>query len=129
MSHKTREKKIKKKKSLGPQVGVTEESDLSGKRSNAPKTRDEIDDLFSDLKKSVKQKEKQEKEKDSKHSNVEQKTKNNIEGSKDDIFGNEAENERKRTDEGYAIYTEAELGFGKKGGDTDLCPFDCDCCF
>jgi non-homologous end joining protein Ku len=63
MSHKIREKKIKKKKSLGPQVGVTEESDLSGKRSNAPKTRDEIDDLFSDLKKSVKQKEKQEKEK------------------------------------------------------------------
>lgn len=63
-SHKIREKKIKKKKSLGPQVGVSEESDLSGKRSNAPKTRDEIDDLFSDLKKSVKQKEKQETEKE-----------------------------------------------------------------
>ncbi len=65
---------------------------------------------------------------DSKKSTVEQKNKK-IEGSKDDIFGNEAENERKKTEEGYAIYTEAELGFGRKGGDTDLCPFDCDCCF
>lgn len=37
---------------------------------------------------------------------------------------------RKRTEEGYAIYREDELGMGKKGGgDTALCPFDCDCCF
>ena len=35
----------------------------------------------------------------------------------------------RKTEEGYVIYTEDELGFGKKGGDTDLCPFDCDCCF
>lgn len=63
-SHEIREKKIKKKKSLGVQVGVSQESDLSGKRSNAPKARDEIDDLFSDLKKSSKQKEKQKIEKE-----------------------------------------------------------------
>lgn len=50
-------------------------------------------------------------------------------GSKDDIFGNEAAELRKRTEEGYAIYTEEELGFGKTGGGTDLCPFDCRCCF
>ena len=36
---------------------------------------------------------------------------------------------RRRTEEGYAIYSEAELGFGRSGGDTDKCPFDCDCCF
>lgn len=36
---------------------------------------------------------------------------------------------RKRTEEGYAVYTEDELGLGSKGGDTSLCPFDCDCCF
>jgi hypothetical protein len=37
---------------------------------------------------------------------------------------------RKRTEEGYAIYGEDELGLGcSKGGDTPLCPFDCDCCF
>ncbi|GLI70605.1 hypothetical protein VaNZ11_015535 [Volvox africanus] len=52
-----------------------------------------------------------------------------IEGSKDDIFGQATGKGRKRTEEGFAIYTEDELGLGKKGGDTDLCPFDCDCCF
>ncbi|GIL42361.1 hypothetical protein Vafri_357 [Volvox africanus] len=52
-----------------------------------------------------------------------------IEGSKDDIFGEATGKGRKRTEEGFAIYTEDELGLGKKGGDTDLCPFDCDCCF
>lgn len=36
----------------------------------------------------------------------------------------------RRTEEGYAVYSEAELGLGKQGGgDTDKCPFDCDCCF
>jgi hypothetical protein len=50
-------------------------------------------------------------------------------GSKDDIFGTEDAEQRKRTEEGYAIYTEEELGFGKRGGDTNLCPFDCTCCF
>lgn len=52
-----------------------------------------------------------------------------VQGSKDDIFGAEAGKGRKRTEEGFAIYGEDELGLGKKGGDTDLCPFDCDCCF
>lgn len=52
-----------------------------------------------------------------------------IRGSKDDIFGTEATDQRKRTEEGYVIYTEEELGFGKSGGGTDLCPFDCKCCF
>lgn len=52
-------------------------------------------------------------------------------GSKDDIFGEAAGQSRKRTEEGYAIYREDELGLGGggKGGDTALCPFDCDCCF
>ncbi len=82
------------------------------------------------------------------------KKKARIEGSKDDLFGSEAGGSirvmcpllielhtsgvpvgkaRKRTEEGYAIYTEEELGLGPgssgRGGDTDLCPFDCDCCF
>jgi hypothetical protein len=52
-----------------------------------------------------------------------------VEGSKDDIFGGEQEKQRNRTEEGYAIYTEDELKMGDKGGDTDLCPFDCDCCY
>ncbi|GFR45278.1 hypothetical protein Agub_g6386 [Astrephomene gubernaculifera] len=52
-----------------------------------------------------------------------------VEGSKDDIFGEATGKGRKRTEEGYAIYSEEELGLAKKGGDTDLCPFDCDCCY
>ena len=52
-----------------------------------------------------------------------------MEGSKDDLFGEEAIKRRKKTEEGFNIYSEEELGLNKKGGDTDLCPFDCDCCF
>ncbi|KAG8964694.1 hypothetical protein FRC03_001461 [Tulasnella sp. 419] len=37
---------------------------------------------------------------------------------------------RRRTEEGYLIYKEDELGIDpEKGGDTPLCPFDCNCCF
>ncbi|CAE6482621.1 unnamed protein product [Rhizoctonia solani] len=36
---------------------------------------------------------------------------------------------RRRTEEGYAIYKEDELGINNEGGDTPLCPFDCECCF
>ncbi|KAH8924300.1 DUF1764-domain-containing protein [Atractiella rhizophila] len=35
---------------------------------------------------------------------------------------------RRRTEDGLKIYAIEELGIGK-GGDTDQCPFDCDCCF
>lgn len=34
---------------------------------------------------------------------------------------------RRKTDDGLAIYSESELKLGQ-GGDTPLCPFDCDCC-
>ncbi|KIO24705.1 hypothetical protein M407DRAFT_244371 [Tulasnella calospora MUT 4182] len=36
---------------------------------------------------------------------------------------------RPRTEEGFLIYKEDELGMTGKGGDTPLCPFDCDCCY
>ena len=37
---------------------------------------------------------------------------------------------RKRTADGFTIYTEEELGISKAdAGNTPLCPFDCDCCF
>lgn len=61
--------------------------------------------------------------------NVPQGKQPKVEGSKDDIFGETSGKARKKTEEGFAIYTEDELGMGKKGGDTDKCPFDCDCCF
>ncbi|THH20004.1 hypothetical protein EW146_g1269 [Bondarzewia mesenterica] len=34
---------------------------------------------------------------------------------------------RRKTEEGFAIYKEDELGIKDEGGDTPLCPFDCDC--
>ncbi|KAJ3511210.1 hypothetical protein NMY22_g15726 [Coprinellus aureogranulatus] len=36
---------------------------------------------------------------------------------------------RRKTEEGWAIYKEAELGIDPTAGDTPLCPFDCNCCF
>ncbi|CAH9144914.1 unnamed protein product [Cuscuta epithymum] len=37
---------------------------------------------------------------------------------------------KKRTGDGFTIYTEEELGINKAdAGGTRLCPFDCDCCF
>lgn len=37
---------------------------------------------------------------------------------------------RKKTEDGFTVYTAEELGFNKKNaGGTKLCPFDCDCCF
>jgi len=36
---------------------------------------------------------------------------------------------RRKTEEGFAIFKEAELGINPEAGGTPLCPFDCDCCF
>jgi len=36
---------------------------------------------------------------------------------------------RKKTEEGWSVYKEDELGINADAGDTSLCPFDCDCCF
>lgn len=36
---------------------------------------------------------------------------------------------RRYTEDGLPIYTTEELGLSEKGGDSDLCPFDCQCCF
>eukprot|EP01092_Planopodium_desertum_P001474 TRINITY_DN1215_c0_g1_i1.p1 TRINITY_DN1215_c0_g1~~TRINITY_DN1215_c0_g1_i1.p1 ORF type:complete len:155 (-),score=2.97 TRINITY_DN1215_c0_g1_i1:76-540(-) len=43
------------------------------------------------------------------------------------LLGDELKKER-TTEEGYKIYSAEELKIGK-GGETDLCPFDCECCF
>jgi len=36
---------------------------------------------------------------------------------------------RRKTSDGYKVYTEEELGLNIKSKNTALCPFDCDCCF
>jgi hypothetical protein len=113
--------------------------EMESKASTSGRTKkgSEIDDIFNQ----VKQKDKEEKgkasaashgkegaDKDKAGSSKPKKGKG-LSGSKDDLFGKEEDKGRKRTEEGYRIYTEEELGLNKKGGDTDLCPFDCDCCF
>ncbi|KAL7415772.1 hypothetical protein BDY24DRAFT_382183 [Mrakia frigida] len=36
----------------------------------------------------------------------------------------------RKTEEGFSIYKEDNLGINDdEGGDTDLCPFDCQCCY
>ncbi|KAF8167957.1 hypothetical protein B0H34DRAFT_792623 [Crassisporium funariophilum] len=35
--------------------------------------------------------------------------------------------DRRKTEEGWSVYKEDELGIGDQGGDTPLCPFDCEC--
>eukprot|EP00742_Colponemidia_sp_Colp-10_P008673 GILJ01009408.1.p1 GENE.GILJ01009408.1~~GILJ01009408.1.p1 ORF type:complete len:147 (-),score=23.76 GILJ01009408.1:52-492(-) len=47
------------------------------------------------------------------------------EGSASNPLGSQS---RKQTEEGFKVYHEDELKIGK-GGDTPLCPFDCNCCF
>ncbi|CAL5220355.1 g2354 [Coccomyxa viridis] len=49
-------------------------------------------------------------------------------GSKDDIFGKGITKARRRDADGFAIYSEEELGLSK-GGNTPQCPFDCECCY
>ncbi|KAF8642382.1 hypothetical protein AX16_009650 [Volvariella volvacea WC 439] len=54
------------------------------------------------------------------------------EGSNDDnakFADSRGSGPRRKTEEGWNIYKEDELGISMQGGDTPLCPFDCDCCF
>ncbi|KAL6296054.1 hypothetical protein ACE6H2_004196 [Prunus campanulata] len=51
-------------------------------------------------------------------------------GIRDDGFGDLPSKPKKRMQDGFAIYTEEELGTNKAdAGSTQLCPFDCSCCF
>lgn len=49
-------------------------------------------------------------------------------GASNDLFGLQ-EAQRKQTEEGWNVYTEEELMINRNGGNTDLCPFDCECCY
>lgn len=60
---------------------------------------------------------------------VKKKTKTNSSDSSDfEIRGTNAKT-RRYTDDGFAIYDISEIKFGKNAGDTEDCPFDCDCCY
>eukprot|EP01024_Parvocaulis_polyphysoides_P064058 TRINITY_DN742_c0_g7_i1.p2 TRINITY_DN742_c0_g7~~TRINITY_DN742_c0_g7_i1.p2 ORF type:complete len:132 (-),score=29.02 TRINITY_DN742_c0_g7_i1:322-717(-) len=93
----------------------------------------DIDDIFNTSKKQKQQQQQQQQQQQLQQQQQQQQLKQqsqniNLEN-KNDIFGEQSSSGRKKTEEGYAIYTEEELGFRDNCGDTDLCPFDCDCCF
>ncbi|EIW67339.1 hypothetical protein TREMEDRAFT_64590 [Tremella mesenterica DSM 1558] len=50
------------------------------------------------------------------------------ENEEDEIF-RDSKGIRRKTEEGFLIYKESELGIDPTSGGTPLCPFDCDCCF
>eukprot|EP01104_Vermistella_antarctica_P004442 TRINITY_DN14897_c0_g1_i1.p2 TRINITY_DN14897_c0_g1~~TRINITY_DN14897_c0_g1_i1.p2 ORF type:complete len:178 (+),score=41.29 TRINITY_DN14897_c0_g1_i1:195-728(+) len=70
--------------------------------------------------------------KDKKHGHKKARTKSEA-NDKDELFKDSrgtseaAGKKRRRTEEGYGIFSLGELNVGKGGG-TALCPFDCECC-
>ncbi|KAJ8900278.1 hypothetical protein K2173_024918 [Erythroxylum novogranatense] len=116
-----------------PDMLVEETSSVSKKAKASSATKklgNEIDAIFSGKKrknpdqqpnrsvaedpKSLKKKQKQKKSREEKEGN----------------FADPPAKSRRKTDDGFTVYTEEELGIhnGNTGG-TPLCPFDCDCCF
>eukprot|EP00299_Pterocystis_sp_00344_P006190 c17976_g1_i1.p1 GENE.c17976_g1_i1~~c17976_g1_i1.p1 ORF type:complete len:104 (+),score=22.12 c17976_g1_i1:36-347(+) len=95
------------------------------KKEDAPVNKeDDIDAIFSQLPKKKREREPQVVDDTQKASKQKLDDHN-----QDGFFDSRGDGgKRKRTEEGYPIYTEEELRIGQ-GGDTPLCPFDCDCCF
>ncbi|KDD75149.1 hypothetical protein H632_c841p0 [Helicosporidium sp. ATCC 50920] len=89
----------------------------------------EIDDLFGSLKGKTLKPATANAEDQATVAPKENSVKKAVVGSKNDIFGTEQSSGRKKTEEGFSIFSEDELRLKGKGGDTDLCPFDCDCCY
>ncbi|KAI8318663.1 DUF1764-domain-containing protein, partial [Martensiomyces pterosporus] len=48
---------------------------------------------------------------------------------KDDDFADSRGKNSKYTDDGLRVFYMEDLHIGEGEGDTDQCPFDCDCCF
>jgi len=92
------------------------------------KKADEIDDIFSSKKRKKPEKAKvgageEKNEKPKKMKKKKSKAPRESEGAPDS-------KPRRRTNDGLAIYSEAELGINNQNaGGTPLCPFDCSCCF
>ncbi|CAK7353048.1 unnamed protein product [Dovyalis caffra] len=102
------------------------------KPSSTPKKAgSEIDEIFSGKKRKKPEKRKADKanvngEEKPKSMKKKKKSKEDEEGR----FTDQPSRSRKKTEDGFNVYTEEELGFNKSsGGGTPLCPFDCDCCF
>ena len=99
------EKKVKK-----------EAKEIKEKEEVKPKKANDIDDIFSQLKTKPRKKDIEQQKEEERQKRKQMKKEEN--------------KKIRRTEEGYRIYTLEELGLDKNqyGGNTPLCPFDCDCC-
>lgn len=108
---------------------VEKEKQISSSKSKRPGS--EIDDIFA----GKKRKKPELQEKSSGDAATEpKKLKKSKEKScripKDNVLPEQPRRSRKKTADGFTLYTEEELGIGRSNaGGTPLCPFDCDCCF
>ena len=104
------------------------------KPSSTPeKSGNEIDDIFSGKKRKKPEQIKADKANvngEEKPKSMKKKKKKNSKEDEERRFTDPPSKSRKKTEDGFSIYTEDELGFNNSsGGGTPLCPFDCDCCF
>jgi hypothetical protein len=105
-----------------------------GKKQQSSQIKSELDTLFKSKKKITKTATPE--AKPVKEAKTVKKVKSNDKAAKIFAAAKEADKKtanaqkvRRVTEDGYKIYTLEELGLNTNGGDTDLCPFDCDCCF
>ncbi|MBA0626344.1 hypothetical protein Godav_004025, partial [Gossypium davidsonii] len=110
-----------------------EESVPEQKNSASKVAGNEIDEIFAGKKRKKpdpKGSEKPNGDEISKPKSSKKKIKKSKETNREGGFNESSSRPRKRTADGFAIYTEEELGISKSdAGSTPLCPFDCDCCF
>lgn len=102
--------------------------------SSTKRSSTEIDDIFAGKKRKKREGKKSEipnKDDTSEPKSVKsKKEKKKRKIDKEDVFSESSHQPRKKTADGFTIYTEDELGINKSdAGNTPLCPFDCSCCF
>ncbi|XP_050208814.1 uncharacterized protein C6G9.01c [Mercurialis annua] len=123
-----------KKKSVEPKPTEVEEATFIAKQPKKEKPKkkkkpsNEIDEIFAGKKRKKPEKNGNgdEKSKSSEKKTKKKKTREDREGR----FTDPPVKSRKKTEDGFNIYAEDELGINSSnGGGTPLCPFDCECCF
>ncbi|KAM3337758.1 putative protein C6G9.01c [Capsicum galapagoense] len=112
-------------------VEVKKENPISTSSSKPKKPSNEIDEIFAGKKrKLVEIQEKSSGEAVTEAKKVKKGKGKSSRMPKDGGLLEPPRRQRKKTADGFSLYTEEELGIGRSdAGGTPLCPFDCDCCF
>ncbi|CAK63756.1 unnamed protein product (macronuclear) [Paramecium tetraurelia] len=114
---------------------------MGKKKEQKPISNKDINDIFKPIKKQNKQRVNNPDQVQNEQGNQEQKQKKSEKSKKTQNpqaaknpqakrFQNskQEQSKTKYTEEGYKVYSTDDLKIGK-GGNTNLCPFDCECCF